>query len=102
MPPRTSMESYGPKLPHKNLFGAYPMRRAIDNRHSLENLIFENLKNLSFSLQIPLKWLFDDLKIKKSPPPHVCDHKIRFTHRTTTPFVSADTHGPKDVFESKF
>ena len=33
---------------------------------------------------------------------HVCRNKNRSTHRTTTPFVSADTHGPKEVFQSKF
>ena len=28
--------------------------------------------------------------------------KNRSTHRLTTPFVSADTHGPKEVFQSIF
>ena len=33
---------------------------------------------------------------------HVCRNKNRSTNRTTTPFVCADTHGPKEVFQSKF
>ena len=38
----------------------------------------------------------------KSPPPHVYCDKNCFTRRTATPFNSADTHGPKQVSESKF
>ena len=38
----------------------------------------------------------------KSPPSHVYYDKNCFTRCTATPFVSVDTHGPKDIFESKF
>ena len=102
MPPRTLLESFGPKLPRENLFDGYTMCRTHHFHHSLENAFFKNLKNLQFSLQSPSKWLFQSFKIKKSLPPHVYVHKNRFTHRTTTPFVSADTRGPKDVSPSKF
>ena len=31
---------------------------------------------------------------------YVCDHRNRLTRRMTTPFVSADTLGPKQVSQS--
>jgi len=60
------------------------------------------LKSTKFPLKIPYKWLLKSTKTKKSPSPYVCHHKNRFTCRTNTPFVSADAHRPKDVFQSKF
>ena len=102
MPPRTLLGSFGPKLPCENLFDGYTMCRTHHFHHSLENVIFKNLKNHQFSLQNPSKWLFQSSKIKKSPPPFVWCNKNRFTRRTGTPFNSAGTHGPKHVSESKF
>ena len=40
------------------------------------------------------------MKTKKSPPAYVCDHRNRLTRRMATPFVSADTLGPKQVSQS--
>ena len=40
------------------------------------------------------------MKTKKSPPAHVWDHRNRLTRRMTTPFVSANTLGPKQVSQS--
>ena len=37
------------------------------------------------------------MKMKKSPPAYVCNHKNRLTRRVGTPFVSDDTLGPKQV-----
>ena len=102
MPPRTLLESLGPKLPCNNLVDGYPMRRTYHFRQFFKIIFFKKFKSLSFSLQNHSKWLSERLKMKKSPPPYTCCDKNRFTRRTATPFVSADTHGPKDVFESKF
>ena len=40
------------------------------------------------------------MKIKKSLPAYVCDHKNRLTRRMTTAFISADTLGHKHVSQS--
>ena len=69
---------------------------------SFKSMISKNLSKLRFSLRNASNWLSRTLKTKKSPPPDVWCDKNGFTRRTTTPFVSADTHGPKQVFESKF
>ena len=96
---RTSLESFGPKLPCKNLFDGNLVRRTYYFHHFLKTWFFKNLRNLQFWLQNPSKWLSGSFKIKKSPPPHVCGRRNRFTRRTTTPFDSADTHGPKHSLE---
>jgi len=41
-------------------------------------------------------------KFQKSLVPNVWCNKNRFTCRTTTPFDSADAHGLREVFETKF
>ena len=102
MTPRTLLESFGPRLPCKNLFDGNRMRRTNYFHHSLQNGIFKNLQNLPFFFENASEWLSESFEIQKLLPPHVCDHKNRSTRRTPTPFVSADTHGPKDVLKSKF
>ena len=102
MTPRTFLESFGLRLPCKNLFDGNRKRRTRYYHHSLQSVICNNWWKFNFLLKIYWKWLSKYLKMKKLSPPQVFGHKIRFTHRMDTPFVSADTHGPKDVFESKF
>ena len=100
--PDTLLESLGPRLPYQNLSDGYSMRRTYSFRHSFKTSFFKNLSNLQFLVENPWKWLSERLKIWKSPPPHVCDRRNRFTRHTVTPFNSTDTHGNKDIFESKF
>ena len=78
------------------------MRRTHYFLHFLKTWFFKNFSNVQFWLENPWKWLFESLKILKSPPPHVWDRRNRFTRRTTTPVDSSDTHGPKHVLESIF
>ena len=85
--PYTLLESLGLVLPYKNLFHHNSTRRTHYSHHSLKRWIFKNLWNLQFSLQNPSKWLCGSLKTQKSPPPHVCDDRNRFTRRMTTPFM---------------
>ena len=99
--PRTFLENFELGLPCENLFDGNRMRRTEYFRHSLENVICKNLWILLFWLQTAWKLLSGSFKIKKSPPPYVCYDKNRFTRRTTTPFVSADSPGPKEVFKKK-
>ena len=100
--PDTLLKSLGPRLPYQNLSDGYSMRRTYSFRHSFKTSFFKNLSNLQFLVENPWKWLSGTLKIQKSPPPHVWSRRNRFTHRTTFPSDSADTYGPKQVFESKF
>ena len=102
MTPRTLLESFGLRLPCKNLFDGNRKRRTQYHHHSLQSVICKNRWKLNFLLQIYWKWLSETLKMNKLSPPQVCGNRIRFTHRMDTPFVSADTQGPKDVFQSKF
>ena len=100
--PRTLLDSFGLVLHRENLFDHNLMRRTHYFHHFLKTWFFKNLKNLQFWLENPWKWLSGSLKVLKSPSPHVCGRRNRFTRRTTTPFDSADTHGPKQVLKNKF
>jgi len=57
-------------------------------------------KNGNFYSKIPWKWLWEALKTKKSPPPHVWCHQNRSTYRMIIPFDSVDTPRTKQVFKS--
>ena len=65
------------------------------------------LQKQRFSHILTYKWSskngdFNGTGTWKSLPSHIRCNKNRSTHRRITPFVSADTHGPKKVSQSKF
>ena len=91
MTPRTLLNSLGLRLPSQNLFDGNQMRRTDSVHHFCKTSFFKNLQILPFLLKNPPNWLWETTKMKKSPPPHTCDPKNRFTRRTATPFNSADT-----------
>jgi len=102
MTPRTSLDTWGPKLRCTNLFYGNTVRRTYYFHNSSQNVILENLWNLQLWLKNHSKWPFESFKFKKSPPAYVCHRRNWFTCLTTTSFISAGTQGPKDVFQSKF